>query len=208
MSRTVNQQMYTTQQPDGTVVTTTTRVRNKYVEDEEYGCGPGTINQGYCLKPEGILRLLEILFGLIIICLVTSVFGPGPFKGILFGQTLLLVFDSIAFTVTFIFVVVYFFNLHVTHLKFWPWSITDFVVSIVAAIFFFILGIIESYYATGAWSNNCNDIGGDGVIHNGCRIIWEWVFAAIFCFVNAVLYAVSAVIARRERHYDPRHYDR
>ena len=60
-SRQSGQECYTTHQPDGTVVTTTTRTRTKYVEDMEYGCGMGTINERYCCKPPGILRILEIV---------------------------------------------------------------------------------------------------------------------------------------------------
>uniref|UniRef100_A0A9J2Q820 Uncharacterized protein n=1 Tax=Ascaris lumbricoides TaxID=6252 RepID=A0A9J2Q820_ASCLU len=41
------------------------------------------------------------------------------------------------------------------------------------------MGFVEAYYATGAWANNCNDIGSDGFIHNGCRTIYEWAFASI-----------------------------
>lgn len=58
------QERYTTRQPDGTVVTTTSRIHTKYVEDIEdnvYSCAPGTINQKYCCKPSGILRILEMV---------------------------------------------------------------------------------------------------------------------------------------------------
>jgi len=60
--------------------------------------------------------------GLVIMCLITAVFGPGPFKGVLFGQTVLLIFDGVAIVVTFIFLLVYFLTMHLTHLYFWPWS--------------------------------------------------------------------------------------
>lgn len=52
-----------TRQPDGTVVTTTTRVRSKYVDEnvEELGCGMGTLNEQYCRKPVGIIRIVEIV---------------------------------------------------------------------------------------------------------------------------------------------------
>ncbi|KAI1721691.1 membrane-associating domain-containing protein [Ditylenchus destructor] len=201
-SRQQRQESYTQQQPDGTVVTTTKTVRSKYVEDTEYGCGPGTLNERYCCKPVGIIRIVEIIVSLIIISLITSVFGPGPFKGVLFGQTFLMIFTGVALCLTFIFLIVFFFNLHQTHLFFWPWHVSDFIFSIVAAITFLILCFVEAYYATGAWSNNCNDIGGDGIIHNGCRLIYEWAFASFLCFVNAVLYAISAGLAHRERHYE------
>ncbi|VDM79812.1 unnamed protein product, partial [Strongylus vulgaris] len=170
-------EVYTTQQPDGTYVTTTTRTQTKYAEvlpeslssfsnyskklllfqDKVYGCGIGQTNKYYCCGPYGILRILEIvsadllsliysyklyffqLLCLILISLITSVFGPGPFKGawrllkhyayplilgILFGQTLLLIFAGIAMCLTFIFLIVYFFTLNETHLDFWPWRTT------------------------------------------------------------------------------------
>lgn len=69
------------------------------------------------------IKIFKIV-GLIIVSLITSVFGTGPFKGILFGQTFLLLFDSIAFCFTFIFLIVFFFNLHKTHLFFWPWKVS------------------------------------------------------------------------------------
>jgi len=202
MSRPVRQETYTHQNPDGTTVTTTTQVRTKYVDEREFGCGPGTLNGRYCGSPPGIIRIVEIIVGLVIMCLITAVFGPGPFKGVLFGQTVLLIFAGVAIVVTFIFLLVYFLNMHLTHLYFWPWSASDFIFSIVAVVGFTILGLVEAFYATGAWSNNCNDIGGDGVIHNGCRLIFEWAFASFFCFVNALLYAMSAIFASRNRDYE------
>jgi hypothetical protein len=45
--------------------------------------------------------------------------------------------------------------------------IQDYLFSMIASVSFFILGIIEAYYSTGVWANNCNDVGADGVIHNG-----------------------------------------
>lgn len=207
----IQQQCYTRQEPDGTIVTTT--VQTKYVEprsvrttryvDEtttELGCGPGILNTRYCLEPPGILRIAEIVIALIIISLITSVFGPGPFKGVLFGQTFIMLFTGIALCLTFIFLLVYFFRLHRTHLNFWPWFESDLFFSVLAAIVFMIASFLEAYYSTGAWSNNCNDIGGDGIIHNGCRLIYEWAFAAFFCFVLSVLYALSAVFAHHERN--------
>jgi len=191
-------EFYTRQEPDGRIV----HVRTKYVEDREFGCGPGTLNERYCCRPDGIIRIVEIIVALVIVSLITSVFGPGPFKGILFGQTLLIIFDGVAMCITFIFLVVYFFNLHETHLRFWPWSHSDCVFSVIASVLFLMFGLIESYYSTGAWSNNCNDIGGDGVIHNGCRLIFEWAFSSFFCFVNSIFYAFSAFLANRSRHYE------
>ena len=49
----------------------------------------------------------------------------------------------------------------------------------IASIFFLIFSCLEAYYSTGGWANNCNDIGGDGIIHNGCRLIIEWAFASV-----------------------------
>lgn len=57
------------------------------------GCGPGQLDTHYCMGPHGILRLIEIVCALshqnqlfqflclVVICLIVSVFGPGPFKG-------------------------------------------------------------------------------------------------------------------------------
>ncbi|KAI6241354.1 MARVEL domain-containing protein [Aphelenchoides fujianensis] len=134
---------------------------------------------------------LQIIVGLIIVCLICSVFGAGPFKGILFGQTFLLIFTAICLCISFMFLLAFFFRLFATHLHFWPWHVSDFIFSLTAAIFFLIMGFLEAYYATGAWSNNCNDIGGDGIIHNGCRTIIEWAFASFFCFLNAILWIVG-----------------
>ncbi|PIO53293.1 hypothetical protein TELCIR_25379, partial [Teladorsagia circumcincta] len=53
-------EIYTTQQPDGTYVTTTTRTETKLHEDKVYGCGIGQTNTHYCLGPHGLLRILEI----------------------------------------------------------------------------------------------------------------------------------------------------
>ncbi|VDM32151.1 unnamed protein product [Toxocara canis] len=50
------------------------------------------------------------------------------------------------------------------------------------------MGFVEAYYATGAWANNCNDIGSDGFIHNGCRTIYEWAFASA-----PLLFSLTAV---------------
>ncbi|KHJ76142.1 hypothetical protein OESDEN_24239, partial [Oesophagostomum dentatum] len=107
-------EVYTSQQPDGTYVTTTTRTQTKYAEDKVYGCGIGQTDKYYCLGPHGLLRILEI----------------------------------------------------------------DLVFSATCCFSFIVLAIVEAYYSTGSWSNNCNDIGSDGFIHNGCRIIYEWAFAS------------------------------
>uniref|UniRef100_A0A915BQW3 MARVEL domain-containing protein n=1 Tax=Parascaris univalens TaxID=6257 RepID=A0A915BQW3_PARUN len=196
---TVRQETYTTAEPDGTLVTTTTKTQTRYVRERELGFGRGTINETYCCRPAGILRILEIIFGLVIISLISSVYGPGPFKGVLFGQTFLLIFAGVALCFSFIFLIVFFFNLHENHLDFWPWRISDFMFSICASVVYIVMGFVEAYYATGAWANNCNDIGSDGFIHNGCRTIYEWAFASFFCFTNGILYAVSALLAHRHQ---------
>uniref|UniRef100_A0A0K0DHS0 MARVEL domain-containing protein n=1 Tax=Angiostrongylus cantonensis TaxID=6313 RepID=A0A0K0DHS0_ANGCA len=161
-------EIYTTHQPDGTYVTTTTRTQTKYHENKVYGCGMGQTNKYYCLGPHGILRILEIICVLMIgLC------------SVLFGQTLLLIFAGVAMCFTFIFLIVYFFTLNETHLGFWPWKTTDVVFSSTCCVSFIILAVVEAYYSTGSWSNNCNDIGSDGFIHNGCRLIYEWAFASV-----------------------------
>ena len=57
----VKQETFTTRQPDGTFVTHTTTVKEKIVEDTEFTFGGGQINEEYCCKPEGIVRILEIV---------------------------------------------------------------------------------------------------------------------------------------------------
>ncbi|KAI6178640.1 MARVEL domain-containing protein [Aphelenchoides besseyi] len=194
-------QTYSIQQRDGNIVTTTTQ--SKYEEDIEYSCGLGApVDNRYCVRPAGILRIIEIIVGFIIVCLIASVWGPGPFKGLLFGQTFILLFTGVCLCVSFIFLLLYFFRIYATHLHFWPWHMTDFIFSTLSAILFVIFGFLEAYYATGAWANNCNSIGGDGFIHNRCRTIIEWAFAAFFCFVNAILYGISAFLASKERRYE------
>ncbi|KIH69319.1 synaptophysin / synaptoporin [Ancylostoma duodenale] len=195
-------EVYTTQQPDGTYVTTTTRTQTKYAEvllprqglrlrhgsDEQVLLLRSSRSPSHPRNSKKIQslvskkldqpQLLQFLC-LVVISLITSVFGPGPFKGILFGQTLLLIFAGVAMCFTFIFLIVYFFTLNETHLDFWPWRTTDLVFSATCCFSFIILAIVEAYYSTGSWSNNCNDIGSDGFIHNGCRIIYEWAFASV-----------------------------
>ncbi|MFH4981988.1 hypothetical protein AB6A40_008697 [Gnathostoma spinigerum] len=120
----VRHETYTSTEPDGTLVTTTTRTQTKYGYERVYGCGPGPLNEAYCCSPMGLLRIAEIIIGLVIVSLITAVYGPGPFKGILFGQTFLLIFAAVALCLTFMYLVVFFFELHRTHLEFWPWRTT------------------------------------------------------------------------------------
>uniref|UniRef100_A0A8R1HGU3 MARVEL domain-containing protein n=2 Tax=Caenorhabditis japonica TaxID=281687 RepID=A0A8R1HGU3_CAEJA len=191
---------YTTQQPDGTYVTTTTREQTKYKEKGVWSCGRGPTNKNYCMGLHGILRIAQIILCVTIVCLISSVFGPGPFKGVLFGQTILLATASVAMLITFIFLIGYFFTLHVNHLDFFCWYEADLVFNGVCALIFAVMSLVEAYYSTGSWSNNCNDIGSDGIIHNGCRIIFEWAFASFLTFILACLYALSAFFAHRNRH--------
>ncbi|VDO81062.1 unnamed protein product, partial [Onchocerca flexuosa] len=90
------QEMYTRAQPTGTTgtttTTTTTKTDSEQLQDREYYFDRGTLNKAYCCQPAGILRILEI-----------AIYGPGPFKGILFGQTFLLIFAGIAVCFSFIF---------------------------------------------------------------------------------------------------------
>ncbi|KAL3121037.1 hypothetical protein niasHT_005297 [Heterodera trifolii] len=220
-------EFYTRQKPRGTgrhIVTTTVQTnylddpsprnvdrrhhRSEMYADEEqyYGCVPGKLNTRYCTGSEGILKIGQIVICLIVICLIISVFGPGPFKGILFGQTFVMLFVGISLCLTFIFLIVHFFTLHQTLLDFWPWAESDFLFSAVAAFVFLVCSFIESFYSTGAWSNNCNDIGGDGVIHNGCRLIWEWAFAAFLLFTLCVLFSASTFFAKRQKTEERRIY--
>ncbi|CAO4361163.1 unnamed protein product [Caenorhabditis nigoni] len=193
-------EVYTTQQPDGTYVTTTTREQTKYKEQSVWSCARGPTDKNYCMGPLGLLRIAQIFLCVVIVCLITSVFGPGPFKGVLFGQTLLLTVASVAMLLTFIFLIAYFFTLHLSHLDFFCWREADLTFNVVCAFLFFVLSIVEAYYSTGSWSNNCNDIGSDGIIHNGCRIIYEWAFASFLTFALAILYALSAWLSHQNRH--------
>uniref|UniRef100_A0A0R3RMY4 7TM_GPCR_Srx domain-containing protein n=1 Tax=Elaeophora elaphi TaxID=1147741 RepID=A0A0R3RMY4_9BILA len=72
--------------------------------------------------------------------------------------------------------------------------------SMTACSSYIILGLIEAYYSTGAWANNCNDIGADGIIHNHCRTIYEWVFASLLSFFNGFLYGINAFLAHRNQY--------
>ncbi|VDM31990.1 unnamed protein product [Toxocara canis] len=74
--------------------------------------------------------------------------------------------------------------------------------SLCACITYIVMGFVEAYYATGAWANNCNDIGSDGFIHNGCRTIYEWAFASVrFFFVTFVRfsYVIQLAISMHDR---------
>ncbi|EFO19232.1 hypothetical protein LOAG_09260 [Loa loa] len=193
------QEVYTGAQPMNTMVTTMTKTDDGQLQNREYYFGHRSLNGTYCYQLAGILRIFEIA-SLLIISSIVSVYGPGPFKGILFGQTFLLIFAGIAVCFTFIFFIVFLFQLHETHLDFWPWKISDFMFSITACSSYIILGLIEAYYSTGAWSNNCNDIGSDGIIHNHCRTIYEWVFASLLSFFNGFLYGISAFLAHRNQY--------
>uniref|UniRef100_A0A0R3RNF1 MARVEL domain-containing protein n=1 Tax=Elaeophora elaphi TaxID=1147741 RepID=A0A0R3RNF1_9BILA len=114
----IRQDMYTPAQPVGTTVTTV----KPDLQNREYYFGRGTLNGTYCCQLAGVLRILEIAMGLLIISSIVSVYGPGPFKGVLFGQTFLLIFAGIALCFSFIFLIVFLFELHETHLDFWPWK--------------------------------------------------------------------------------------
>lgn len=63
MAMKIRNETFSTRQPDGSVITTTTRVRSKYIKEdfEELGCGMGTLNERYCCKPIGIIRIVEIV---------------------------------------------------------------------------------------------------------------------------------------------------
>ncbi|KAF7639080.1 hypothetical protein Mgra_00001605 [Meloidogyne graminicola] len=189
---------YSRQEPDGTILTTTVETKYSreipsriYLKNGEnirninrsiISYEEGSLNIKFCFEPFGVLKILEIIICLIIICLLTVVYGPGPFKGILFGQTIIMLFTGLILCLTFL--------------------ILDLLMSGIASICFLIFSCLEAYYSTGAWSNNCNDIGGDGIIHNGCRLIIEWAFAAFFCFILFVLYAASTFFAAREHKYE------
>ncbi|VIO97199.1 Uncharacterized protein BM_BM17681 [Brugia malayi] len=188
------------QSADDTIAPTNAKTDNENLQNREYYFGRGDLNELYCCQMAGVLRILEITIGLLIVSSIVSVYGPGPFKGILFGQTFLLIFAGIAVCFSFIFLVVFLFQLHLTHLDFWPWKISDFMFSMTACPSYIILGFIEAYYSTGAWSNNCNDIGSDGIIHNHCRTIFEWVFASLLSFLNGFLYGISAFLTRRNQY--------
>lgn len=62
----IRQETYTTEQPDGTLITTTTKTRTKYVNDMEYGFGFGTVDRNYCCRLNGILRIIEIVWAFIV----------------------------------------------------------------------------------------------------------------------------------------------
>ncbi len=66
--------------------------------------------------------LLWQVVGLIVIACVSSVLGTGPFVGILFGQTYVLVAVAVCICITFAMLVALFFQLHLTYLDFFPFK--------------------------------------------------------------------------------------
>ncbi|VDM94782.1 unnamed protein product [Thelazia callipaeda] len=200
----VRQEMYTGAQ-QGNSKNVEGKTTN-HLRDREYYFARGPLNGSYCCRPAGIIRIMEIMMGifqvigLVILSLIVSVYGPGPFIGILFGQTFMMIFAGAAVCFSFIFLIVFLFELHETHLYFWPWRTSDFTFSMTACFSYVILGFIEAYYSTGAWSHHCNEIGSDGIIHNHCRTIYEWLFASFLSFFNGFLYGLSAFLVHRNQY--------
>ena len=79
-----------------------------------------SLNTDYCIQPAAILRLCEMVVCLVIVMCVSSVYGTGPFLGILFGHTFTLVLACVCLCVTFMILLVIFLGLHRTHLQ-CPW---------------------------------------------------------------------------------------
>lgn len=135
----------------------------------------------------------------------------GPFIGRLGGQTYVLVVACLCIIITFIILMVYLFGFHTTIMEACPWRITvsgtrrrnvesitcrvvllqDLIYSIMAVILYFIAGIVESWYASGAWEQGtllpkwwtqsswaCRNLGPDTAQYQ-CPIYIPWVIAAV-----------------------------
>lgn len=65
---TVRQETYTTAQPDGTLVTTITKTKTRYVNDgSSFRIGRGPVTKGYIRKPSTIVRAAEVVRVLLLI---------------------------------------------------------------------------------------------------------------------------------------------
>ncbi|KRZ73412.1 Transmembrane protein 39A [Trichinella papuae] len=134
-----------------------------------------SLNSEYCCSAIALLRILEIIFGFVIVGCVTSGLGPGPIIRPLSGQHFVLIVASVFITVTFTFLVIFFLNLHKAILNSIPWRVMDICICVLAVLCYFIAGSIEIWYAHVSW--NYEEIGCASKSHCGNFHI-TWAVAA------------------------------
>ncbi|KRZ03409.1 Transmembrane protein 39A [Trichinella zimbabwensis] len=155
-----------------------------------------SLNSEYCCSAIALLRILEIIFGFVIVGCVTSGLGPGPIIRPLSGQHFVLIVASVFITVTFTFLVIFFLNLHKAILNSIPWRVMDICICVLAVLCYFIAGSIEIWYAHVSW--NYEEIGCASKSHCGNFHI-TWAVAASFAMANAILYFFSVLLAWSKR---------
>ncbi|KRZ23211.1 Transmembrane protein 39A [Trichinella pseudospiralis] len=155
-----------------------------------------SLNSEYCCSAIALLRILEIIFGFVIVGCVTSGLGPGPIIRPLSGQHFVLIVASVFITVTFTFLVIFFLNLHKAILNSVPWRVMDICICVLAVLCYFIAGSIEIWYAHVSW--NYEEIGCASKSHCGNFHI-TWAVAASFAMANAILYFFSVLLAWSKR---------
>ncbi|KRY47956.1 Transmembrane protein 39A [Trichinella britovi] len=139
-----------------------------------------SLNSEYCCSAIALLRILEIIFGFVIVGCVTSGLGPGPIIRPLSGQHFVLIVASVFITVTFTFLVIFFLNLHKAILNSIPWRVMDICICILAVLCYFIAGSIEIWYAHVSW--NYEEIGCSSKSNcNTFHITWA-VAALLVCW--------------------------
>jgi len=208
MGSVVKREVVTSQNPDGTYVTTTrTRTLDRHTE-YEYDYDDDVSNDlvldscGYCCTPTGALRILQILVGFVIVGCVSSVYGPGPFFDVLGGQTYVLVVACVCVCVTFVLLVTFALGFHHTILGGMPWREIDLFYSIVAVILYLVAGGVEVWYAIGLWdTKNCQNATIHNVMQKNCPLYIAWIIAAACCFLNVLLYALGALLSRMGKYY-------
>ncbi|XP_003372491.1 putative tetratricopeptide protein [Trichinella spiralis] len=140
-----------------------------------------SLNSEYCCSAIALLRILEIIFGFVIVGCVTSGLGPGPIIRPLSGQHFVLIVASVFITVTFTFLVIFFLNLHKAILNSIPWRVMDICICILAVLCYFIAGSIEIWYAHVSW--NYEEIGCSSKSNCGNFHI-TWAVAAVSGFAE------------------------
>jgi len=213
MGTLVKKETTTTQKPDGTIVTTTTRTHTldrlersarsaDYEYEDDFDFDAAFYSCDYCCTPAAALRILQIIVGFVIVGCVSSVYGPGPFFNLLGGHTYVLVITCFCVCVTFILLLIFLFGFHSTMMRGMPCREIDFVYSVIAAILFLIAGCVEIWYGIGYWDNSgCRNVAVQNVSYRGCPVYVEWIVAAAFCFINVLLYALGALLSRLGKYY-------
>ncbi|KRY72700.1 Transmembrane protein 39A, partial [Trichinella pseudospiralis] len=156
-----------------------------------------SLNSEYCCSAIALLRILEIIFGFVIVGCVTSGLGPGPIIRPLSGQHFVLIVASVFITVTFTFLVIFFLNLHKAILNSVPWRVMDICICVLAVLCYFIAGSIEIWYAHVSW--NYEEIGCASKSHCGNFHI-TWAVAALLVCWNMKKRKRIENVAHNERN--------